>query len=123
VSSDKIEKNNKKKIHTESSYAYFPILFHIRIFAVCCVSAAKEKKGVGERDPRTHDSRPATHVYFIYVLCFVLLSFFKTAGEGKKKYHKNINRSKEYHEATQTTDSNGIEETDCVLCIKICWSA
>jgi hypothetical protein len=57
----------------------------------------------------------------MYILSMFCVLFFQDGGR-RKKYHKNINRSKEYHEATQTTDSDGIEETGCVLCIKICRS-
>jgi hypothetical protein len=82
VSSDKIEKNNKK-IHTESSYAYFPILFHIRIFAVCCVSAAREK-GVGEKDAHTRLTTLPGYTC-IYFPIYVLLFFFFPRRRWKKK--------------------------------------
>lgn len=109
------------KKHTESSYAYFPILFHIRIFlsflrySVCCVRQPR-KKG-WERDALlTHWY---THVYTYYLCCFII-SFFscflkniscvvkishqeKRERKGKNK-KKNINRTKEYQHTNNDVD-------------------
>lgn len=125
MSSDKIEKNNKK-IHTESSYAYFPIFFHICIFAVCCVSAAR-KKG-WERETRTHDS-PRLHMYIFY-LCFVFCcsSFFllsKTAVEEKKNITKISTAPKSITSNTNNRQrrNRAVKLALCAVCIKICRSA
>lgn len=76
MSSDKIEKKNKKK-HTESSYAYFPILFHIRISVlffslfseIFCLLCPPAKKG-WERDALF--LLTGTHVYILSMLfCYV----------------------------------------------------
>lgn len=76
VSSDKIEKNNTKKcVHTESSYAYFPILFHIRIFFeifVCLLCPQATAKRGGRDTVLLHS---LVHMYMLY-LCFVFLLFF-----------------------------------------------
>lgn len=112
MSSDKIEKNNKKNTHWKLLCLFPNIISHLYICCLLCVRSKEKKRGGRERRAQLY---PATHVYILSMFSVLFFfSIFQDGGRWKKKYHKNINRSKEYHEATQTTDSDGIEKLGCV---------
>lgn len=124
MSSDKIEKNNKKThwkllclFPNIISHSY--ISFFSQIYSICCV---RQRKRGGR------ETLFSLHMY-IHYLCCVLFSFFlkniscvvKISHEEKKKkltkykkniQEKNINRTKEYQQSndTQTTDVDGLKK-------------